>query len=117
MRWKFPPFTSYWVSVVTVAVYFLTLTALVYVHETLPSAPAQGKTLGGIDLDTAWADLETVSLSLHMQALWGRETSFHRLLNDRILITLERMKLCGTIYCGGFKPWQTNILQWRLRMI
>jgi hypothetical protein len=60
MRWKFPPFTTYWVSIVTVAIYVPVLAALIYVHETLPSPPKQGAS----NLDAAWSDLETVGISL-----------------------------------------------------
>lgn len=52
---------SFW----TTAVYLAVFISLIYVHETVPAAPAQGDLPPGINLTEAWADLQAITRWYH----------------------------------------------------
>ncbi|CEJ92919.1 hypothetical protein VHEMI08546 [[Torrubiella] hemipterigena] len=52
---------SFWSTVV----YFGLILALIYVHETVPSPPAESKLPAGVNLTAAWADLQAITKAFH----------------------------------------------------
>ncbi|PHH84673.1 hypothetical protein CDD83_1574 [Cordyceps sp. RAO-2017] len=49
----------------TTAVYLAVVIPLLYVHETVPAAPADGGLARGLNLTEAWADLQAVTRAYH----------------------------------------------------
>lgn len=56
-----PGQVTFWTTIAYLAV----LVPLIFVHETVPNAPAPGEIEAGLDLDEAWADLATLARAYH----------------------------------------------------
>lgn len=56
-----PGLVTFWTTVVYLAV----VIPLLYVHETVPGAPADDALDGGLNLTEAWLDLQSITKSYH----------------------------------------------------
>lgn len=53
------------VTLWSTAVYLAVVIPLVYIHETVPGAPADDALYGGLNLTEAWFDLQTMTKTYH----------------------------------------------------
>ncbi|KAF4470568.1 aminopeptidase Y [Fusarium albosuccineum] len=66
MRFKNPfAFRPGPVSFWTTVIYLALIIPLIYVHETVPSAPSERSLYRGLNLTEAWSDLQTISRAYH----------------------------------------------------
>lgn len=52
---------SFWTTVIYIAL----LIPIIYVHETVPAAPANRSLYSGLDLTEAWTDLQSITRKFH----------------------------------------------------
>ncbi|KAM5372166.1 hypothetical protein ACJZ2D_007566 [Fusarium nematophilum] len=102
-----PTAVSFW----TTAIYLALVIPLIYVHETVPPAPADRSLYHGLNLTEAWLDLQSISRAYH---------PYNSHENDRVrefLITrtkeiLDRNGMPYTTETIGGVDWHTRASFW-----
>lgn len=97
----FRPFqVSFWTTVVYIAI----LVPLIFVHETVPTPPADTVAYAGLDLTKAWSDLLTLTRAYHPYN--SRENDK---LHDWLLLELEAIQKKNGAAKSDFVIFDDNI--------
>ncbi|KAG5984064.1 hypothetical protein E4U55_006199 [Claviceps digitariae] len=94
---------SFWTTVVYIAVFV----SLIYVHETVPSAPSQDDLPQGVNLTEAWADLQAITRSYHPYNSHENDVVRDYLMR-RSREILDRNGVAYTEDLTGGVPWKSS---------
>lgn len=94
---------TFWTTIVYLAV----IIPLLYVQETVPSAPSQRKLPDGVNLTEAWHDLQTITKSYHPYNSHENDRVRDYLM-ARAKEILERNDIDYTTELTGGVPWSAR---------
>ncbi|KAF4979720.1 hypothetical protein FZEAL_4115 [Fusarium zealandicum] len=94
---------SFWTTII----YLALAVPLIYVHETVPPAPADRSLYHGLNLTEAWLDLQTISRAYHPYNSHDNDRVREFLIN-RTKDILERNGMAYTTETTGGVDWRTR---------
>ncbi|RMJ05072.1 Vacuolar membrane protease [Fusarium kuroshium] len=94
---------SFWTTVI----YLALVIPLIYVHETVPSAPSDRSLYQGLNLTEAWLDLQTISRAFHPYNSHENDV-VRQFLIDRTKEILDRNSMPYTTETIGGVDWHTR---------
>ncbi|PNY26875.1 Peptide hydrolase [Tolypocladium capitatum] len=95
---------SFWTTVIYLAI----VVPLVYVHETVPSAPADKALSRGLNLTEAWLDLQTITRTYHPYNSHEND-GVREFLIDRSKQVLDRNGMAYTTEMSGGVTWMHSL--------